>query len=164
MAHRSGLIYQTIYLMKNKKSGFTLIELMIAMMIAAIGILAISWILVLNQTSWSEASAGLKLQRDAYYALLKIEHLLREASFTGKLRISILDEGSVLKIGQDKFFIDEDDNLIFQVIEGNPELVIEGDKGTKFNVSRDEGAVKITLNLARGKVKDVITTSVMPRN
>ncbi|MCK4419398.1 prepilin-type N-terminal cleavage/methylation domain-containing protein [Candidatus Aerophobetes bacterium] len=150
--------------MKNKRSGFTLIELMVAMMIAAIGILAISWILVLNQTSWREADARLKLQRDAYYALLKIEHLLREASSAGKPRISILDKGSALKIGQGKFFIDEDNNLIFQVGESNPELVIEGDSGTKFNVSRDEEVVKITLNLARGKLKDVITTSVMPRN
>lgn len=141
-----------------------MIELMVAMMVAAIGILAISWILVLNQTSWGEANARLKLQRDAYYALLKIEHLLREASSAGKPRISILDKGSALKIGQDKFFIDENNNLIFQVGESNPELVIEGDSGTKFNVSHDEGMIKITLDLVRGELKDVITTSVMPRN
>ena len=141
-----------------------MIELMVAMMIAAIGVLAISWILVLNQISWGEANARLKLQRDTYYALLKIEYLLREASLTGKPRISILHGGSALKIGQDKFFIDEDNDLVFQVGESNPELVVEGDKGTKFNVSCDEGAVKITLDLARGKAKDVITTSVMPRN
>jgi len=150
--------------MKDKNSGFTLIELMVAMMIAAIGILAISWILVLNQISWRETSARLKLQRDAYYALLKIEHLLREASLTGKPRISILDKGSALKIGQDKFFIDEDDNLVFEATKDYSELVIEGNRGTKFNVSCEEGVVKITLNLVRGKLKDVITTSVMPRN
>jgi len=138
--------------MKNKSSGFTLIELMVAMMIAAIGILAISWILVLNQISWGEANARLKLQRDTYYAFLKMEYLLREASLTGKPRVSVLDGGAVLKIGRDKFFIDEDNDLVFQAAKGYSELVIGGDRGTKFNVNHDEGVIKITLDLVRGKV------------
>lgn len=148
--------------MRNKTSGFTLIELMIAVIVAGIGILAVSWILLLNQSSWKEGNAKLELQRDAYLAMLKIEHELRPASLS-----DVVCNPSELVIDKNidqKFFL-ESDGLWFQNSSGDsPEFVVEGDTGTTFDAAISNDVVNINFTLVRKNLESFITTSVMPRN
>jgi len=147
--------------MRNKRAGFTLIELMIAVIVAGIGILAVSWILLLNQSSWKEGNAKLELQRDAYLAMLKIEHELRPAKFA-----DVTTSDSTLVIDK-KFFLDSDDlDLKFQESSSDDStIVVEGDDGTdiEFDITSND-VVNINFTLVRGNLESFITTSVMPRN
>jgi len=147
--------------MRNKTSGFTLIELMIAIIVAGIGILAVGWILILNQSSWKEGNAKLELQRDTYLAMLKIEHELRPASFAD---VTISDSTLVIDTNGKKFFLGSD-GLHFQKSSSNmTELVVEGHTGTEFDVDTSNDLVNINFTLVRGNLESFITTSVMPRN
>ena len=147
--------------MRNKRSGFTLIELMIAMIVASIGILAVSWILLLNQRSWKEGNAKLELQRDTYYAILRIEHELKPARLS-----DVVCNSSQLNIDNNgkRFFLGSD-GLHFHESSTDPlELVVEGDTGTEFDVATSNDVVNINFTLVRGNLQSFITTSVMPRN
>jgi len=147
--------------MRNKTSGFTLIELMIAMIVAGIGILAVSWILLLNERSWKEGNAKLELQRDTYLAMLKIEHELRPAILAD---VTTSDSTLVIDTDGKKFFL-ESDGLHFQKSSSDSsELVVEGDNGTEFHVDTSNDVVNINFTLVRGNLESFITTSVMPRN
>ena len=147
--------------MGQNTSGFTLIELMIAVVVAGIGILTVGWILLLTQNSWREGNAKLELQRDTYYAILRIEHELKPASLS-----DVVCNSPELVIDSDgkKFFLDNDD-LWFQESGTDPqELVVEGDTGTEFDVTTSNDVVNINFTLVRGNLESVVTTSVRPRN
>jgi len=144
--------------MRNKISGFTLIELMIAMIVASIGILAVSWILLLNQRSWKEGNAKLELQRDTYLAMLKIEYELRPARSS---EIDVSDPTKLI-IAEGKEFFLENGDLKFPNSD-SPEFVVEGDSDTEFDVTISN-VVTVNFTLVRGNLKSFITTSVMPRN
>ena len=148
-------------MVRNKTSGFTLIELMIAMIVAGIGILAVSWILLLNQSSWKEGNAKLELQRDTYLAMLKIEYELRLASLAD---VTTSDSTLVIDTNGKKFFLQSDD-LLFQSSSDSPwEVVVEGDTGTDFDADISNDVVNINFTLVRGNLESFMTTSVMPRN
>ena len=147
--------------MGENTSGFTLIELMIAVVVAGIGILAVGWILLLSQSSWKEGNAKLQLQRDTYYAILRMEHELKPASLS-----DVVCNSSELVIDNNgkKFFLENDD-LWFQKSSTDPqELVVEGDTGTQFDAATTNDVVNINFALVRGNLESAITTSVKPRN
>ncbi|TKJ47223.1 hypothetical protein CEE34_04810 [Candidatus Aerophobetes bacterium Ae_b3a] len=136
---------------------------MIAMIVAGIGILAVSWILLLNQSSWKEGNTKLELQRDTYLAMLKIEYELRLASLDD---VTTSDSTLVIDTNGKKFFLQSDD-LLFQSSSDSPwEVVVEGDTGTDFDadISNDVNVVNINFTLVRGNLESFMTTSVMPRN
>ena len=147
--------------MRGKLSGFTFIELMIVMTAGGIGILAVSWILVLNQNSWKEGNVKLELQRDAYYAMLKIERELKPASLP-----DVVCNSSELVVDSNgkRFFLESDDLLFQESSSDSPELIVEGDTGTAFDAATSGDVVNINFTLVRGKLESFITTSVMPRN
>jgi len=147
--------------MRNKTSGFALVELMIAMIVAGIGILAVSWILILNQSSWKEGNAKLELQRDTYYAILRIEHELKPANLS-----DVVCHSSELVIDNNgkRFFLGSDGLHFQKSSSDSSELVVEGDTGTEFHVATSNDVVNINFTLVRGNLESFITTSVMPRN
>lgn len=174
--------------MKNKTSGFTLIELMIAVIVAGIGILAVSWILLLNQSSWKEGNAKLELQRDTYLAMLKIEHELRPARSSDMDMIISSPPHPLLTINYTTN--DEKFRLSFSK-EGNGDLLFrkyiyntdttEWDKVEELVMAKEitdanfgdssispisptSKLVTINFTLKSGNLESFITTSVMPRN
>lgn len=170
--------------MRNKTSGFTLIELMIAMIVAGIGILAVSWILILTQNSWKEGNAKLQLQRDTYLAMLKIEHELRPAgsSVMSDTDMSISSPPDPLltidyTTNDEKFFLsfslEDNDDLLFRKYIYNTgdkveELVMAKEiTDASFgdsSISPTSKLVTVNFTLVRGNLESFITTSVMPRN
>jgi len=154
--------------MKNKTSGFTLVELMVAVLIVALLVLVSTQIPLFSLGSWKKGADRLKMQRDAHYAIIKIQHELRPASFTEDPVVSVPND-STLVIGEDSFCVDEDETSDFfndfvQESGENKELIVEGDEGTDFKVNPEGSAIKMTLTLARGNVRTILRTSVKPRN
>ncbi|MQY69997.1 MAG: prepilin-type N-terminal cleavage/methylation domain-containing protein [Firmicutes bacterium] len=151
-------------MVRNKTSGFTLIELMIAMIVAGIGILAVSWVLLLNQRSWKEGNAKLELQRDTYLAMLTIEYELRPASFAD---VTTSDSTLIIDKNIDKKFFLQSGDLRFQKSSSDDStLVVKGDPGSAFDadISNDVDVVNINFTLVRGNLQSSVTTSVKPRN
>jgi len=172
-------------LVRNKTSGFTLIELMIAMIVAGIGILAVSWILLLNQRSWKEGNAKLELQRGTYLAMLKIEHEIRPAR-SSDMDMSISSPPDPLltiyyTTNDEKFFLsfslEDNDDLLFRKYIYNTDTT-EWDKVEELvmakeitdanfadsSISPTSKLVTVNFTLKSGNLESFVTTSVKPRN
>lgn len=148
--------------MKNKSAGFTLVELMVVVVVLGLVALIASQIPLFSLSSWTKGSERLKLQRDAYYAMFMVQRQLRPARVS---RIEVLPPYTlIVDQGTGKRFFFEGNKLFYYNDAGSEELVIEGEAGTQFDVSRDGNTVKINLTLTRGNVDITLTTVVEPRN
>ena len=162
--------------MKKRNSGFTAVELMVVVLVAGLLVLVSTQIPLFSLTSWRKGIDRLRMQRDAHYAMIKIQHELQPASFTEDPRVSLGDYVEepgyyrALGIGDDWFYVVRQEttgflNDLVQESGGNRELVVEGDAGTDFKVSLNGSLIEMTLTLAREKVGTVIlNTAVKPRN
>ena len=153
--------------MKNRISGFTLVELMVVVVVVGVVVLLFTQIPLFGLSSWRKGSERLKMQRDAHYVMIKIQHELRPAD---EAEVSILNGGDALEIDNKKFFVDKDGqsgffNDLVQESGGVKEQVVEGDSGTTFQVAMaGANVVTMTLTLVRGNVQTTLTTAVKPRN
>ncbi len=137
-------------------------------MVVGVAVLLFTQIPLFSVSSWTKGSQRLKMQRDAHYAMIRIQRKLRPASFTEDPVVSVPDD-STLVIGEDSFYVDKEEasdffNDFIQESGGNKELIVEGDEGTDFEVILEGSAIKMTLTLARGNVQTILRTSVKPRN
>jgi len=149
--------------MKSKVSGFTLVELMVVAVIVGLVVLVSSQTPLFSLSFWRKGSEKLKLQRDAHYAILRIQHKLRAASSSN---IDASDPSTLLiDAGTDESFFLQENQLFYQDSEGAQEVVIEGDTGTQFNVTSNDGTIyNIVLTLLRGDAGTTLRTAVKPRN
>ena len=149
--------------MKNRTSGFTLVELMVVVLLVGLVVLVTTQIPLFSLSSWRKGSERLKLQRDAHYAVLRIQRKLRSASLSD---IDVSDPSRlIIDLNTDENFSLQGDQLFYQDPVGVQELVIEGDAGTQFNVtSNNNGTINVTLTLARESVQTILKTAVKPRN
>ena len=158
-----------VYSMKKRNSGFTIVEVMVVVLVAALIVLVSTRIPLFSLSSWRKGTDRLGMQRDAHYAMIKIQHELQPASFSVDPMVSIPDD-STLVIGEDSFYVDKEEtgdflNDLIQESGGNKELVVEGDLGTDFKVSLNGTLIEITLTLVKEKVGTVmLKTAVKPRN
>ena len=135
-----------------------MVELMVVVMLVALVVLVSTQIPLFTFSFWRKGMERLEMQRDANYAMIKIQRKLRPASLTFMVE-KYPDEGVVydtLYTGEDIFRLNGD-NLV-----QNGEIVIKG--GTKFIVKRNGNAIKIELTLAREGVQTTLRTTVKPRN
>ena len=148
----------------KRKVRFTLVELIVVVLVVGLVLLVISQIPLFSLSSWTKGSQRLKLQRDAYYAMLMIQHQLRPA------RVSDVDVPNPYTVYVDPstgecFFFDTGEKKLFYCKDaGSQELIMEGGAGTQFDVSRDDGIINITLTLERGNVGATLRTVIKPRN
>jgi len=149
--------------MKNRNSGFTLIELMVVVLVVGLVVLVTTQIPLFSLSSWRKGADRLRMQRDADYAMLRIQRKLRPASLSD---IDVVSDPStlVIDLNTGENFSLQGNQLFYQDPEGVQELVIEGDAGTQFNVTSNNGTINITLTLAREGVQTALRTAVKPRN
>jgi len=149
--------------MKKRNSGFTLVELMVAVLLVGLLVLVSTQIPLFNLSFWVRATERLKMQRDAHYAIIKIQHELRPAA---SLNVDVSDPCRlVIDSSTEESFFLEGSQLLYQDPYQVQESVIEGDTGTQFNVTRSSETINITLTLAREKVGTItLETAVKPRN
>jgi len=162
--------------MKNRNSGFTLVELMVVVLVVGLVVLVTTQIPLFSLSSWRKGADRLRMQRDADYAMLRIQRKLRSASFTEDPVVSldeyVEEEGYYRKlgIGDVSFYVDRDSqsdsfNDLVQESGGEKEQVVEGDSGTTFQVaSSNANLVTMTFALVRENVQTILRTSVKPRN
>ena len=151
--------------MKNKSAGFTLVELMVVVVVLGLVALIASQIPLFSLSSWTQGSERLKLQRDAYYAMLMIQHQLRPAR---RSKVEVLPESYTIIIDpstNERFFFDEGEKMLYYWKDaGSQELILEGGKDTQFVVSEKNGIVNVTLILERENVDATLRTMIKPRN
>jgi len=152
-------------LMKTKgQKGFTLIELMVAVIIAIILLLATGTVLFIAQISWNNAWQKVNLQRYSSYAMLKKSHSIKAASSA-----TIDDDGKAIKIYGEggtwtTFFLGQESKALICQIEGQyPEVVVNGRvEDLAFNVEGSK--VGIDLKLKEANLQTHLASTVMMRN
>lgn len=152
--------------MKNKTSGFTLVELMVVILVVGLAVLLFTQIPLFSLSSWRKGSERLKMQRDAHYAMIRIQRKLRPASFTGDPLVSLdeyvgeEDYYRKLWIGGDSFYVDGD----YDLVQNGDIVIISGEENTEFIVERNGDTINMELTLVRGNVDIILRTAVKPRN
>ena len=153
--------------MKNRTSGFTLVELMVVVLLVGLVALVATQIPLFTLSSWTKGSERLKMQRDAHLFMIKIQRELRPSSFS---QINTLDPNYQLIIQPDNrfFWWDEVNDKLYYQKAGKDELVIDG-KVTQFEATEVTSAdgtrtINITLTLLRGGGETTLTTAVKSRN
>ena len=135
---------------------------MVVVGVVGLLVLVSTQIPLFSLSSWRKGSERLKLQRDAHYTILRIEHKLRSASSSN---IDVSDSSRlVIDLGTDESFFLQENQLFYKNPQGIQELIIEGETGTQFNVTSPNGTINITLTLIRGSVQTIFRTAVKPRN
>lgn len=149
--------------MKNRNSGFTLVELMVVVLLVALLGLVATQIPLFSFSSWTKGSKRLKLQRDANLAMIKIQRKLRPASNEDvpDLYTLVIDRTT-----GEKFFWDTEGKQLKYVDPPEPEeIVMEGDAVTLFNVTTGDEVINIKLKLEQKNIGTVVLeTTVKPRN
>jgi len=152
---------------KNKSSGFTIVELIVVVLVVAVLVLVVSRIPLFTSGFWRQGADRLSMQRDANYAMIYIQRRLKPASFTVAPQVPLYGEGAYdsLTIGDVTFEVDDGNHDLVEksggVITGT---VISGEEGTVFSVERDEIAINMTLTLVRESGQTTHRTAVKPRN
>ena len=158
--------------MKTKtksRKGFTLIELMVAIVASAIVVLAAGIVIVIGQTSWNQTWKKVNLQRDASYAMLRMSQSIKAATSAAAdvngpvLNIKIKDPntGTIKTI---TFSYVADTNNLQCQIGGQPQTIINGEvKDLQFKVVGNN-TVTINLSLKKDDAQAHFKSTVMMRN
>lgn len=144
----------------QSRRGITLIELMLAITASLIVILATGVVVVFGQTSWNDTWKKANLQRDASYAMLRMNQSIKRATSA-----TVDGGGSVLTIdgGSTIFSYVEDTNDLQCQIGGQTENVITG-QVYNLQFSKQGDTIGITLDLRAGNAETRFESTVMMRN
>ena len=132
--------------MKNRTSGFTLVELMVVVLVVALVVLISTQIPLFSLSSWRKGANRLRMQRDAHLVMIKIQRKLRPASSSINVYVDPEDPCTL--------FIDDESFV-----------TLEGDNGSRFfDVINTDGVWNVNLTLVREGVQTTLRTAVKPRN
>lgn len=153
--------------MKTKQQkGFTLIELMIAVMAGVVLILAAGMVLTVGHTFWNKSWEEANLQRSASYAILIMGHSIRAATSAqvepGGTALIIYKPGN-----SRRFSYVEATNELRSQFGAQPETIIN-DKVENLQFIMDPtkppNKVTIDLTLQKDNVQTHLVSTVMMRN
>jgi len=134
---------------KNRSSGFTLVELMVVVMLVALLGLVATQIPLFSLRSWTKGSERLKLQRDANLVMITIQRRLRPENSSIYDKITPSENLSELIIDGESFGLEDDDD----------------DTVALFDVTTTDEVINVSLKLEKKNVGSIILrTAVKPRN
>jgi prepilin-type N-terminal cleavage/methylation domain-containing protein len=147
----------------NNQKGFTLIEVLIVVVMSLIVILAVGAVLVAGNKFWNKAWKMAELQRDAYYAMLRLSHPIKEGT-----NAEVQNDTDVKIYGRDggwiRFFLVPGTNELQCEIPGQNLQTINGNvENVQFSII-DNNTVTIDLNLEKDNLLIHIASTVMMRN
>lgn len=135
---------------------------MVVVLMVGLLVLVSTQIPLFSLSSWRKGTERLRMQRDAHYAMLRVQYKLKPVSSSN---IDVSDPSKlVIDLNTGESFFLQENQLFYQDPEGVQELVIEGDAGTQFNVTSNNGTINITLILTKRNVRTTLKTAVKPRN
>lgn len=148
----------------RKQEGFVLIEVVIAMGISLIVLLAVGAVLATSHTRWNDAWGKVNLQQDASYIIHQLSHSIKEAASA-----TVEDRGKKIQI------VDTDGNWVkytfqsngkmlnYQVQGQSTQTLIDGNvEDLKFTV--DNNKVEINLALKKDDEQVYLDSTVQMRN
>ena len=140
----------------NRKSGFTIMELLVAMMATAILALIVGLMLVYGWQGWHQNTASVEMQRDATLAMQVIAKEIRRTPMAGITPGTNL----VCRIASETVTISKNGgDLLMTRDTGTPMTLVRG-VVTYFNTSTNAiGSVQVDLNLDTGIDKSSIRTN-----
>lgn len=146
----------------NKK-GFTLIEMIVAIMILSIFILVVGAILTSSWKFWNSGWEQVRLQRDASYAFARIEKVVRDASDADLLagnKLQLTKESGGSPVWTKTF---QKSGNILQLDDGSTtENIISGVSSISFSDYGD--TVTVNLNLQEETSQADFRTTILLRN
>ena len=157
---------KTLFGLKNKslsgRKGFTLVEMMVAVIILSIFIVAVGMILTSSWGFWNDGWQQVILQRDASYAFASIEKVVRSGSsatvLAGGTGLQVIKNGTS---GWTKNF--QSGGGVLQLVEdGETKNIVGGIQSINFAISGN--TVLITLTLTDGSSIVDFRTTILLRN
>ena len=153
-------------MMINKKSGgFTLVELMAAMVISTILALTGGLMLYHASVAWRKDSEAVELQRDATFAMDIISRAIRPATHSD---IDIQNSGLTLIIGNKAFYLQGSASLEYDpddTVSGDETIIINNKvSGLSFLQHAPSRSIRVNLVLADGAETTALDTVVRYRN
>ncbi len=147
---------------QRKKTGFTIIELLVTVITGLIVLLAAGTVVVAGQRFWSQAYAKASIQRDASLAMLTIKTAVQDGHFA-----QVESEGDAVKIFYDsgwvRFSIDRDAGLLVKLTDtGALATVVENVQDAEFAVNAR--TVDINIDLAVEIFESNFVSSATIRN
>ncbi len=142
----------------NKK-GLTLVELMVAVIVLSIFILAVGTIVITSWKFWNSGWEQVRLQRDASYAFARIERIVRSGNSA-----TVLGGGSGLQVteGGTTYIFQLSGDVLQLTTGGNTEDVASGVNNVNFLIAGD--TVTVTLALQDGNSYADFRTTILLRN
>lgn len=159
------VVCKQMNLMKAKKrKGFTLTEVVIAMGISTIVILAGGVVLVASHVRWNKAWDDVNLQRDASYTMLELTHSIRACAAA-----TVESNGTAIRIydrnGEWELFClgSGADNIQHQIEGQNPRTIIDRNlESLQFDV--ESNRIIIDLKLKKDSQEINLVSTVLMRN
>ena len=148
----------------KKRKGFTLMEVVTAMGISTIVILAGGAVLVASHIRWNKAWNDVNLQRDASYTMLELTNSIRACAAA-----TVESNGTAIRIydrdGDWELFSlgSGSDNIRYEIEGQSPRTIIDRNlEGLQFNI--DSNKVTIDLKLKKGNQQINLVSTVLMRN
>lgn len=146
----------------KSQKGFTLIELVIAIVAGVVLVLAAGIILFIGQIFWNQAWKKANLQRDASYVMLRMSRSIKAGTAA-----EVADDGKTVKIYRSgdyiRFFWVEGTRDLRSQTEGKPEIILNNKvEDLQFNVEGNK--VTIDLKLKEDDAQTHFVSTAMMRN
>ena len=148
----------------RKRKGFTLMEVVTAMGISTIVILAGGAVLVASHTRWNKAWDDVNLQRDASYTMLELTQSIRAGAAA-----TLESNGRAIRIydrdgNWELFYLGNgDDNVKYEIEGQSPRTIIDRNlAGLLFNIEGNK--VTIDLRLKKYNQQVNLVSTILMRN
>lgn len=148
----------------KRKDGFTLIEVVVAMGISLIVLLAVGAVLATSHTRWNNVWKKVNLQQNASYVMLKLSHSIKEATSA-----TVGDNGKEIQINDTdgnwvKYTFDANANSFEYEVQGQSAVTLIDGYVENLGFTVEDNKVGINLTLKKSDQEVHLDTTVQMRN